>query len=95
MIPLEGDIKLYVFDLAVIVFTGIKHTAEWFLAAFKDNQSTACKSFFLLSSPVVSCLTEVVSRLCAVEPGTGRALLRYVQETTRKHGRPQDHRRLL
>ena len=41
MIPLEGDIKLYVFDLAVIVFTGIKHTAEWFLGAFKENESSA------------------------------------------------------
>jgi hypothetical protein len=44
MIPLEGDIPLYIFDLAIIVFTAIKHTAEWFLAAFKENESTSCKS---------------------------------------------------
>lgn len=41
-IPLEGDIPLYIFDLAIIVFTAIKHTAEWFLASFKENESTSC-----------------------------------------------------
>jgi len=41
MIPLEGDIPLYIFDLAIIVFTAIKHTAEWYLAAFKENDSVS------------------------------------------------------
>ncbi|KAG8827942.1 exocyst complex component exo84 [Serendipita sp. 401] len=40
-IPLEGDIALYIFDLAIIVFTAIKHTAEWYLASFKENESAS------------------------------------------------------
>lgn len=40
-IPFEGDIPLYIFDLAIVVFTAIKHTAEWFLASFKENEAAA------------------------------------------------------
>ncbi|KAG8804158.1 exocyst complex component exo84, partial [Serendipita sp. 399] len=40
-IPLEGDIALFIFDLAIIVFTAIKHTAEWYLASFKETESTS------------------------------------------------------
>jgi hypothetical protein len=64
MIPLEGDIPLYIFDLAIIVFTAIKHTAEWYLAAFKENDSVSCTYDLFL------CATENSSsdsRLCAME----------------------------
>ncbi|KAG5635916.1 hypothetical protein H0H81_009678 [Sphagnurus paluster] len=37
-IRFEGDICSYVGDLAVIYFTGIKHTADWFLASFRENE---------------------------------------------------------
>jgi len=37
-IPFEGHIGMYVGDLATVVFTGIKHTADWFLASFKENE---------------------------------------------------------
>ncbi|KAJ7597262.1 nuclear mRNA splicing protein [Mycena floridula] len=37
-IRFEGHIGAYVGDLAVIYFTGIKHTADWFLASFKENE---------------------------------------------------------
>lgn len=40
-IPFEGDIPLYIFDLAIVVFTAIKHTAEWFLASFKENEAAS------------------------------------------------------
>ncbi|KAF9453876.1 hypothetical protein P691DRAFT_718920 [Macrolepiota fuliginosa MF-IS2] len=36
-----GDISSYVGDLSVVWFTGIKHTADWYLASFKDNESTS------------------------------------------------------
>lgn len=29
---------MYVGDLATVVFTGMKHTADWFLASFKENE---------------------------------------------------------
>jgi hypothetical protein len=43
-IPFEGDIPLYIFDLAIVVFTAIKHTAEWFLASFKENEAASRES---------------------------------------------------
>ncbi|KAB5594569.1 Exocyst complex component EXO84 [Ceratobasidium theobromae] len=35
-IRFEGDVRAYVKELALIVFTSIKHTADWYLASFKD-----------------------------------------------------------
>lgn len=35
-IRFEGDVRSYVKELALIVFTSIKHTADWYLASFKD-----------------------------------------------------------
>lgn len=37
MITFEGHIGMYISDLAIVMFTGIKHTADWFLASFKEN----------------------------------------------------------
>jgi len=46
-IRFEGDISSYVGDLSVVWFTGIKHTADWYLGSFKDNESTSGKpSYF-------------------------------------------------
>lgn len=41
MIRFEGAVEQYINDLAVVVFTGIKHTADWFLASFKENDMTS------------------------------------------------------
>lgn len=43
-IRFEGNIGAYVADLAIVCFTGIKHTADWFLASFKENDVASCKS---------------------------------------------------
>lgn len=54
-IPLEGDIPLYIFDLAIIVFTAVKHTAEWYLASYKENDSVSCtSSSFVSAAPCAS-----------------------------------------
>ncbi|KAG6899822.1 hypothetical protein C0993_006523 [Termitomyces sp. T159_Od127] len=37
-IRVDGQIGTYVHDLAMVYFTGIKHTADWFLASFKENE---------------------------------------------------------
>ncbi|KAF7798512.1 hypothetical protein EIP86_009733 [Pleurotus ostreatoroseus] len=42
MITFEGDIPMYISDLSIVVFTGIKHTADWFLASFKENEVSSC-----------------------------------------------------
>ncbi|KAL5519398.1 EXO84 [Sanghuangporus vaninii] len=41
MIRFEGHVQMYISDLATVVFTGIKHTADWFLASFKENDATS------------------------------------------------------
>lgn len=43
-IKFEGHIGAFVADLAVVYFTGIKHTADWFLASFKENEVASCES---------------------------------------------------
>ncbi|KAJ1302657.1 hypothetical protein OPQ81_002973 [Rhizoctonia solani] len=35
-IRFEGDVRSYIKELALIVFTSVKHTADWYLASFKD-----------------------------------------------------------
>jgi exocyst complex component 8 len=42
-IRFEGDIGMYINDLSMVVFTGIKHTADWFLASFKENEVASCE----------------------------------------------------
>ncbi|TFY73945.1 hypothetical protein EWM64_g10067, partial [Hericium alpestre] len=42
MIRFEGHIGMYFNDLAVVMFTAIKHTADWFLASFKENEVASC-----------------------------------------------------
>jgi hypothetical protein len=42
MITFEGHIGMYISDLAIVIFTGIKHTADWFLASFKENEVASC-----------------------------------------------------
>lgn len=43
MITFEGDIRTYISDLAIVIFTGVKHTADWFLASFKENEVASCE----------------------------------------------------
>ncbi len=38
MIGFDGDIYLYINELGLVTFTILKHTSEWFLAAFKENR---------------------------------------------------------
>lgn len=72
-IPLEGDIPLYIFDLAVIVFTAIKHTAEWYLASYKENDSVSCEclSIFAVSfsdreTDLIQWSKEQIENYCAL-----------------------------
>ncbi|PFH46266.1 hypothetical protein AMATHDRAFT_77745 [Amanita thiersii Skay4041] len=37
-IQFEGNIMTYIGELAVVCFTGIKNTADWFLSSFKENE---------------------------------------------------------
>jgi len=37
-IRFEGDVSLYISELAMVCFTFVKNTCEWYMAAFKDNR---------------------------------------------------------
>ena len=60
MIRFEGHVQLYISDLATVVFTGIKHTADWFLASFKENDATSWRFFFCKGRQwhLILCLLE-------------------------------------
>lgn len=38
MIKFEGDIALWVSQLAMVIFTLVKNTCEWYMTAFRDNR---------------------------------------------------------
>ena len=50
MIRFNGHVGTYVGDLAVVVFTGLKHTADWFLSSFRENEVASCELLSRLST---------------------------------------------
>ena len=41
-IRFEGDIETYIGELTTVYFTAVKHTADWYLASFKENEVASC-----------------------------------------------------
>lgn len=48
MLRFEGHVGIHVHDLATVMFTAVKHTADWFLASYKENEVASCKSSVFL-----------------------------------------------
>jgi hypothetical protein len=44
MIRFDGHIGSYISELAITIFTVIKHSADWFLASFKENEVASSES---------------------------------------------------
>jgi hypothetical protein len=44
MIGYHGDVPTYISELAIVTFTILKHTSDWYLAAFQDNNMVSGKS---------------------------------------------------
>lgn len=59
-IKFEGDIGAYISELAVVVFTLIKNTCEWYMAAFKDNKLASGGSQIVF----VCCQSKLTSDDC-------------------------------
>ena len=51
-IKFEGDISLYISELAMVSFTMIKNSCEWYMAAFKDNSMASGEFRLLRSAPL-------------------------------------------
>lgn len=47
-IRFEGHVGAYIGDLAVVWFTGLKHSADWFLSGFKENEVASCMFYLTL-----------------------------------------------
>ncbi len=45
-IKCEGDISVYISELAIVCFTVIRHTSDWFISAFKDTRMVSGVSRF-------------------------------------------------
>ncbi|KZS93050.1 hypothetical protein SISNIDRAFT_550064 [Sistotremastrum niveocremeum HHB9708] len=41
MIRFEGGIVTYISDLTLVVFTGIKHSADWYLGSFREHEGAS------------------------------------------------------
>lgn len=59
-IKFEGDISLYISELAIVCFTLIKNTCEWYMAAFKDNSMAS--GFVRWASEQVELFAETFRR---------------------------------
>lgn len=44
-IKAEGDISIYISELAIVCFTVIRHTSDWYMTAFKENRMASGKLF--------------------------------------------------
>ncbi|KAI5450924.1 exocyst complex component exo84 [Naganishia albida] len=42
MIGYHGDVPAYISELAIVTFTILRHTSDWYLAAFPDNSLVSC-----------------------------------------------------
>lgn len=39
----EGDISIYISELAIVCFTILRHTSDWYMSAFKENRMASGK----------------------------------------------------
>jgi hypothetical protein len=82
MIRFDGHIGTYINDLATTIFTVIKHTADWFLASFKENEVASSEWFrFGLSA------SSLFDRFHRMGKEPDRNLCRDVQDTGILHRR--------
>ena len=43
-IKCEGDISIYISELAIVCFTIVRHTSDWYMSAFKENRMASGES---------------------------------------------------
>jgi hypothetical protein len=59
-IKFDGSVTTYIHDLAMVMFMSIKNTADWFLAAFKENEVASCESYNAWEVAAIDCLSAFV-----------------------------------
>ncbi|KPV76479.1 uncharacterized protein RHOBADRAFT_25548 [Rhodotorula graminis WP1] len=82
-IKFEGDISMYISELAMVCFTLIKNTCEWYMAAFKDNRMAS--GFVRWASEQVEIYAEMFRRQVYGVDQDGRVIDESL-EVTKAHG---------
>lgn len=81
----EGDISLYVNELAVVCFTVIRHTSDWYINAFKDNRMAS--GFVTWAKEQIEYFGDTFRRQVyapAIEPRVVEECLRVTSSANRK-----------
>ena len=81
-IKFEGDIEVYIGELAMVVFTLIKNTCEWYMAAFKDNKMAS--GFVRWAALQVELFSEMFQRQVSGAP-QDRQMVEDALAVTRTH----------
>lgn len=66
MIRFEGSISLYVSELALVTFTHVKHTAEWYLASWREHDMASGEFSSYLYVPPDGMLTWRVRKTISI-----------------------------
>ncbi|KAM0754770.1 hypothetical protein T439DRAFT_284794, partial [Meredithblackwellia eburnea MCA 4105] len=82
-IKFEGDISMYISELAMVCFTLIKNTCEWYMAAFKDNRMAS--GFVRWASEQVETYAEMFRRQVYGADQDGKVIEESL-EVTKSHG---------
>ncbi|GAA5998283.1 exocyst subunit EXO84 [Rhodotorula paludigena] len=82
-IKFEGDISMYISELAMVCFTLIKNTCEWYMAAFKDNRMAS--GFVRWASEQVEIYAETFRRQVYGADQDGKVIEESL-EVTKAHG---------
>ncbi|KAI5481542.1 hypothetical protein MNV49_002768, partial [Pseudohyphozyma bogoriensis] len=82
-IKFEGDISMYISELAMVCFTLIKNTCEWYMAAFKDNRMAS--GFVRWASEQVEIYAEMFRRQVYGADQDGKVIEESL-EVTKSHG---------
>ncbi|GAA6058631.1 hypothetical protein JCM10212_004042 [Sporobolomyces blumeae] len=82
-IKFEGDISMYISELAMVCFTLIKNTCEWYMAAFKDNRMAS--GFVRWASAQVEIYAEIFRRQVYGADQDGKVIEESL-EVTKAHG---------
>ncbi|GAA5974202.1 hypothetical protein JCM11641_003323 [Rhodosporidiobolus odoratus] len=82
-IKFEGDISMYISELAMVCFTLIKNTCEWYMAAFKDNRMAS--GFVRWASEQVEIYADMFRRQVYGADQDGKVIEESL-EVTKTHG---------
>ncbi|GAA6028052.1 hypothetical protein JCM8097_001849 [Rhodosporidiobolus ruineniae] len=82
-IKFEGDISMYISELAMVCFTLIKNTCEWYMAGFKDNRMAS--GFVRWASEQVEIYAEMFRRQVYGADQDGKVIEESL-EVTKTHG---------